>query len=212
MQLHSDPKSHYSHRVRVVLSEKAIDVDIKDLSPATLPEEFSEINPFRTLPTLADKELVLYQTNIIMEYLEERFPYPALLPVPPDERSEMRLFIYRIDQEWSPLFDTILDESTPKEKVKSYTVRLTEELISMVPMFEDNEYFMGNDFSLVDCCLAPLFWRLSEAKIRIPQKKSTKALHNYMKRLFSRPGFHNSLSEWEQGIGDINIPIRPRNT
>ena len=107
MTLLSDPLSHYSHRVRIVLAEKGISVDIEEYSDATVPPELADLNPYSTLPTLVDRDLVLYESRVMMEYLDERFPHPPLLPVYPVARALSRLWIYRIERDWSSHVDVL---------------------------------------------------------------------------------------------------------
>ena len=119
MTLLSDPLSHHSHRVRVVLAEKGISVDIEEYSESTLPPELAELNPYSTLPTLVDRDLVLYESSVIMEYLDERFPHPPLLPVYPVARAQSRLWIYRIEKDWSEALHTLARKPGEEKSAKS---------------------------------------------------------------------------------------------
>lgn len=193
MTLYSDPVNPYCHRVRLVLAEKNITFEIVDIDPIDMPEELMELNPYGTLPTLVDRELKLYESRIIMEYLDERFPHPPLLPVDPVSRSTSRLLMYRVDRDWYRLMDVIL--SGKKEAVKARK-ELRESLISTAPVFGAKPYFMSDEFTLVDCSIAPLLWRLPELGIEIPA--SAKGLYEYSARLFERESFVQSLTEAEQ--------------
>ncbi len=195
MTFFSDPASHYSHRVRIVLFEKGVTVDIVDSDPDDVPGEVSDINPYNSLPTLVDRDLVLYEPNVMMEYLDERFPHPPLLPVYPVSRAECRLYIHRIERDWSRLVDLIVT-SKNREEVKKARTELAESVISIAPIFGEKPYFMSEDFTLVDCCVAPILWRLQDLGIDI-EDRADKHLQQYMKRVFDRPSFKESLSEVE---------------
>ncbi|MEO9274120.1 glutathione S-transferase N-terminal domain-containing protein [Marinomonas sp. 5E14-1] len=196
MTFFSDGEDHYSHRVRIVLAEKAVTVDIIDVDPFNKPDELADVNPYNELPALVDRDLVLYEPNVMMEYLDERFPHPPLLPVYPVARAESRLFMYRIQRDWARLADLILS-SKDKEVVAQAQKELREGLISVSPIFEEKPYFMSDEFTIVDCCLAPVLWRLPVLGVEIPQEQA-KALYKYMDLVFSRESFQESLSEAEQ--------------
>ncbi|NVK75354.1 stringent starvation protein A [Marinomonas sp. CT5] len=196
MTFFSDGEDHYSHRVRIVLAEKAVTVDIIDVDPFNKPDELADVNPYNELPALVDRDLVLYEPNVMMEYLDERFPHPPLLPVYPVARAESRLFMYRIQRDWAKLVDLILT-SKDKEAVAQAQKELREGLLNVSPIFEEKPYFMSDDFTIVDCCLAPILWRLPVLGVEIP-KEQARALHKYMDLVFSRESFQESLSEAEQ--------------
>lgn len=196
MTFFSDGEDHYSHRVRIVLAEKAVTVDIIDVDPFNKPEELADVNPYNELPALVDRDLVLYEPNVMMEYLDERFPHPPLLPVYPVARAESRLYMYRIQRDWAKLTDLILS-SKDKEAVAKAQKELRESLISVSPIFDEKPYFMSDEFTIVDCCLAPILWRLPSLGVDIP-KDQARALHKYMDLVFDRESFKESLSEAEQ--------------
>lgn len=196
MAFFSDSTSHYSHRVRIVLAEKGVTVDVVDVDPRDPPRELAELNPYSSLPTLVDRELVLYESKIMMEYLDERFPHPPLLPVYPVARGESRQLMYRIERDWCTLVDAIL-EGTSRDAQKARK-ELREGLLALAPVFADKPFFMSDEFTLVDCCMAPLLWRLPILGIDLPKTKQVKPIADYMKRLFTRPGFKASLSERER--------------
>lgn len=193
MTLLSDPLSHYSHRVRIVLAEKGISVDIEEYSESTLPPELAELNPYCTLPTLVDRELVLYESSVIMEYLDERFPHPPLLPVYPVARALSRLWVYRIERDWSDALNTLAKKPGEEKSAKF----LRENLLSIAPIFTEKEFFMSEEFTLVDCCLGAILWRLGYMGVQLPNTRQSKPLLDYMKRIFSRPAFQKSLSAAE---------------
>ena len=196
MSFFSDGANHYSHRVRIVLAEKGVTVDIIDVDTDYELEELVDINPYNSLPTLVDRDLVLYQSNVMMEYLDERFPHPPLLPVYPVARAESRLLIYRIERDWCRLVNLIL-KSTDDSAVAQAQQELKDGLIAISPILAEKEYFMSEDFTLVDCCIAPILWRLSQLGITLPSQQAGPML-SYMARLFARDSFQESLSETER--------------
>lgn len=200
MTFFSDPTSHYSHRVRIVLAEKGVAVEIKDLDPNNVPADVAELNPYGTLPTLVDRDLVLYEPNVMMEYLDERFPHPPLLPVYPVARAESRLLMYRIERDWCGHVDTIMAAKS-KDSVNKARKELKDSLVSISPIFSEMPYFMSEEFTLVDCCVAPIVWRLQNLGIELPEKQ-VKHMLEYMDRIFDRESFQVSLSELEREMRD----------
>lgn len=199
MTFYSNAKDHYSHRVRIVLAEKGVTVDIVNVDPDNKPEDLATLNPYNTLPTLLDRELSLYEPNVMMEYLDERFPHPPLLPVYPVARAQSRLWIHRIEKDWCGLIDTILT-GTDKQAAAARK-ELTNSLVTTAPIFSELPYFMSEEFSIVDCCVAPILWRLPMLGIELPEKQC-KPLLQYMERLFEREAFQASLSEAEREMRD----------
>lgn len=199
MTFFSDAQDHYSHRLRIVLAEKGVTVDVVDVDPQNVPQELIELNPYSTLPTLVDRDLTIYETRVMMEYLDERFPHPPLLPVYPVARAEIRQFIYRVENDWCPWVDTII-RSKSKEAVASAQKSLRDSLTSIAPIFAEKPFFMSEEFSLVDCCLAPILWRLSNLGVTIAKTRQTQPLFDYMQRVFVRPSFVASLTEREREI------------
>jgi RNA polymerase-associated protein len=193
MTLFSDPQSIHSHRVRVVLAEKNITVDVVDVDPLNLPDEVMDFNPYGTLPTLVDRDLRLYESRIIMEYLDERFPHPPLLPVDPVSRANTRLYLYRVERDWYQPLERILDDGGDADKARK---ELLESLITTAPVFEAKPYFMSDELTLVDCAIAPLLWRLPQLGLELPAQ--AKPLKAYAARMFNREAFRQSLSEFEE--------------
>jgi len=198
MTLFSDPLCPYCHRVRMVLAEKGIAVDVVDVDAQNLPDEVMDFNPYGSVPTLVDRDLRLYESRIIMEYLDERFPHPPLLPVDPVSRASARLFMYRIERDWYAPMDVIVKGG--KDEAVQARKELQESLIVTAPVFAAHPFFMSDEFSLVDCCVAPLLWRHRALGIEIPNQ--TKPLHDYMTRIFSWESFRSSLTEAERELGD----------
>ena len=199
MTLYSGSLDIPSHRVRIVLAEKGIAVDVKYVDPENPPEDLLTLNPYNALPTLVDRELVLYDTDVISEYLDERFPHPPLLPVYPIARAKCRLMIYRIRKNWLALLPKI--QQGKKREAEEIRKQIRTDLTSLAPLFTEMPYFLSEDFSLVDCCLAPMLWRLPSLGVFLPTQ--AKAIHEYKKRIFARESFKSSLSELEQELHDI---------
>jgi RNA polymerase-associated protein len=198
MALFSDGASHLSHCVRIVLAEKDITVEIIDTHPSEIPDEVSECNPYSSLPTLVDRDLALYDAWVMMEYLDERFPHPPLLPVYPVTRAQTRLLHKRMERDWGGLIETI--RKGDKQAASKAAKELKETLTAIAPIFNEKPYFMNDELTLVDCCLVPILWRLPALGIEIPNNKQTKPLHDYMDRMFKRRAFRSSLSEQEKEI------------
>ena len=197
---YSDGNSHYSHRVRIVLAEKGVAVETIDVDPDNKPEDLATLNPYNTLPTLIDRDLVLYEADIMMEYLDERFPHPPLFPVYPVARARSRLWIYRIQKDWCTLVDSILNETGTPSQIEKKRKELRESITSIAPIFGEKPYFMSDDFTIVDCCVCPILWRLPLMGIELPKNKITKPLTVYRDRLFERDSVMDSLSEQEKDM------------
>ena len=201
MVFYSDGNDHYGQRVRLVLAEKGVAVDIIDVDPNNMPEDLAGLNPYNSLPTLVDRDLVLYESTVIMEYLDERFPHPPLLPVYPVARAQSRLFVYRIQRDWCVSVDLIIAGKAKDSVIDKARKELRESLISISPIFSEKPYFMSDEFTLVDCCVAPILWRLPVMGIELPAKQS-KPMLDYMDRMFDRDSFQASLSEAELDMRD----------
>ena len=198
MTFYSDGTSHYSHRVRVVLAEKGVAVETIDVDLDDKPEDLASLNPYNTLPTLVDRDLVLYEANIMMEYLDERFPHPPLFPVYPVARAQSRLWIYRIERDWCRLVDPIMAGDGTPAQLDKMRVELRDSLISIAPIFGEKPFFMSDEFTIVDCCVTPILWRLPIMGIELPKNKTTKPLLEYRDRLFERDSVMASFSEQEK--------------
>lgn len=194
MTLYSDPECPWSHRARIVLHEKQISADIEEISDGQWPEDIAAANPYGAKPALSDKGLVLFDADIIINYFEERFVLPALLPRAPADRAQMRLMLHRIEKDWYSLWPHL----TGREKNKAAKARKTiqEDLTVLAPVFAHSNYFMNNEFSLLDCAIAPLLWRLPSLKITLPT--SAIAVEKYAQRIFARDSFQASLSDFER--------------
>jgi len=195
MNLFSGPTCIHSHRTRIVLAEKNINIDISSVKGPELPEDLMDVNPYHTLPTLIDRDLVLYDSRVIIEYLDERFPHPPLMPVDPVLRAQFRMALYRIESDWYSLVEDFAAESEGKLAMKPKKM-LRESILAAIDLFSVKSYFISDDFSLVDCTIAPILWRLPIYGIDLGL--NARALNKYMDRVFDRPSFQSSLSELEQ--------------
>jgi RNA polymerase-associated protein len=198
--LFSDSKSPSSHRVRLVAKEKDIPMEIIEVDVDNMPEDLLELNPYGTLPTLVDRELVLYDPQVIIEYLDERFPHPPLMAVDPIYKARSRQMLRQIETEWYPLVDTIAN-SDDQAAVKVARRNLQERLIQLIPAFEHKPYFMNEDYSLVDISMSVLLWRLPYLGIELP--KSAKPIIDYAEKVLGREMFVESLSDDEIDMRDV---------
>ena len=194
MTLYSRSTCPHSHRVRLVLAEKGIGMEIVNIEGNKLPEDLLDLNPYNSVPTLVDRDLVLYDPRIIMEYLDERFPHPPLMPVDPVIRARFRLALFRIERDWYSLVDEI-EQSPGKPHVRPKK-QLRESLLASAEAFAVKPFFLSDEFSLVDCSIAPILWRLPRYEIDLGAQG--KAIMKYAERLFHRPAFRASLTELEQ--------------
>ncbi|CAB5503798.1 Stringent starvation protein A [uncultured Gammaproteobacteria bacterium] len=195
--LYSSASEMESHIVRFIMAEKNIEREVANLKTEEIPEEILDLMPYPILPTLFDRNIVLYDLSVIMEYLDERFPFPPLLPVDPIEKSEKRLLIFRFTRavnSWFELANTI--ETGTKKDADNARKTLKSSLIELVPLFAHQPFFKSNDMTIVDACLAVLLWRLK--RLDIDLGKSGKAVTDYASRLFSRESFKESLTDCEK--------------
>lgn len=197
MTLYSGTNDPYSHRVRIVLAEKGVTVDIVDVNESNKAiEELASYNPYGSIPTLVDRDLVLYKSEIIMEYLDERFPHPPLMPVYPVSKGRTRLMMHRVNLDWYSQMDTILHAHDDPNAVDEARKNLTASLTSITPVFAEMPFFISEEFSLIDCCIAPLLWRLESLDVKLPDQ--ARAINNYAERVFQREAFQASLTETER--------------
>ena len=194
MVLYSDSTSPAGHCVRLVLGEKDINVEINYVEDGERPEALIEINPYNSVLTLIDRDLVLYDEQIIMEYLDERFPHPPLLPVDPVTRAGNRQLRFRVLKDLYSLIDDI--ESSDSAKSSNAQKNMKDNLTAIAPAFVQKPYFISDEYTLVDCCMAPLLWRLSKYGVKLPVSASP--IEQYADRLFERDAFQSSLSEEER--------------
>jgi len=196
MTLYSRADCPLSHRVRIVLAEKGISADVVDVDINNPPEDLIDINAYTSVPTLVDRDLVLYDSMIIMEYLDERFPHPPLMPVDPVARARTRMMLHRIDKDWY----SIVGDLTGAEGDRSAKARksMHDDFVMLAPLLAKKPYFMSDEFALIECSVAPILWRLPVYGVELPSQ--LKPLLRYAERIFSRPSFRASLSEAEQEL------------
>ncbi len=194
MTLYSGVTCYQSHRTRIVLFEKDVECQIIPVDIRRKPRELAELNPYNDLPTMVDRDLVLYDSHIINEYLDERLPHPPLMPVDPVTRAKARLMLMRFDRDWYELLPDI--EGDDKKHAQRARNIIRDGLTVISPNFKDQPYLLGEEFSLVDCSLAPLLWRLSLYDIELPRQ--AKPILDYAERLFARKSFQSSLTDAER--------------
>ena len=195
MRLYSGPTSAQSHRVRIVMAEKDIAIDIVDVGPDGMPGDVADLNPYNDVPTLVERDLALYGTQVILEYLDERYPHPPLMPVDPVQRAAARLALYRLERDWYGLVPDL--ESGNQKAANTARKIMRERLIVAAEVFAAKPYFLSDEFSLVDCTVLPILWRLRYWDIELPPQQ-TKPIRDYALRLFSRPSFRQSLTQAER--------------
>jgi len=196
MTLFSSAVCPQSHRVRLVLAEKGINVEVVNVGSDVLVEDLVELNPYASVPTLVDRDLVLYDTNIIMEYLDERYPHPPLMPVDPVARARTKLYVHRMERDWYELLGAFAadDEAAVKQARNS----LRDGITVIAPIFDQKPFFMSDELSLADCTLLPLLWRLPSYGVGLP--KEAAAVERYAERLFATSSFKRSLTVAEREL------------
>jgi len=195
MTLFSRPTDIHSHRTRLVLAEKNINIEISNVMGADLPEDLMDLNPYHTVPTLVDRDLTLYDSRVIIEYLDERFPHPPLMPVDPVMRAQFRLALFRIETDWYSLAEEAEASGDGRLSTKSRKL-LRESILQSTELFGARPYFLSEEFSLVDASIAPILWRLPVYGIDLGSQ--AEPIDEYMKRVFARRSFQQSLTELEQ--------------
>lgn len=202
MVLYSDSVSPIGHAVRIVLAEKDVNVEINYIDEGDVrPDELNELNPYNSTLTLIDRDLVLYDADIIMEYLDERFPHPPLMPVDPVNRGRNRQLRNRVMRDlYSAVNDIESDNDIAAANAKKV---LRDHLTSIAPAFSQMPYFMSEEYSLIDCCVGPLMWRLDQYGIKLPM--SVKPLQEYAERIFEREAFKASLSPAEKEFKEESL-------
>ena len=199
MVLYSGTTCPYSHRSRFVLFEKGMDFEIRDVDLFSKPEEIMAMNPYGQVPILLERDLILYESNIINEYIDERFPHPQLMPGDPVDRARVRLFLLNFEKELFAHVNT-LEQTTgkkghDKEQEKART-HIRDRLTQLAPVFLKNKYMLGENFSMLDVAIAPLLWRLDYYGIEL--SKNAAPLLKYAERIFSRPAYIEALTPSEK--------------
>ena len=201
MIFYSEEKGHYSHMVRLVLAEKDISCEIKEYDPVeNLPEELPSLNPYNKLPVLVDREVTIYEPRVILEYLDERFPHPPLLPIYPNNKAECRLLIHRIEKDWLPVIDKMMSTKISQKEFDALKKELVSLVSGIVLVLKEKPFFMSDEFTLVDCYMSAILYRLPYLGIATPNSKSFESLRKYQEKLFSRPSFDLSLTDAERDL------------
>ena len=196
MTLYSDATFIESHSCRIVLHEKAVECQINHLDQGDRAEDLAELNPYNETPTLVDRELVLYGSQIINEYLDERLPHPPLMPVDPVSRGRARLMIMRIMRDWYS--GIVVRDGQSQLRNDAARLRIRDGLISISPLFEQQAFMLSMEFSLVDCFMGPLLWRLPLYGVDLPHQ--AQSITEYANRIFERPSFLAGLSDMEHEL------------
>ncbi len=197
MALYSAETSLDCHRVRFVLAEKGINVDIVNVSvDESAAADLAELNPYNQAPTLVDRDLVLYDAGVINDYLDERYPHPPLMPVDPVSRAQLRLVHHRVLKDWYSLAYEL--EGSTGKKAEQAAKQLKEGIIAANDLFRMSEYVLSDELSLVDCTLGPLFWRLAHYGVRLG--KPGASVEAYAHRIFSKASFKSSLTQAERDL------------
>ena len=198
MVLYSGTTCPFSQRCRFVLFEKGMDFEIRDIDLYNKPEDISVMNPYGQVPILVERDLVLYESNIINEYIDERFPHPQLMPADPVMRARTRLFLYNFEKELFVNVSTLEDRSAKPDEKKLANARqnIRDRLAQLAPMLLKNKYMLGEEFSMLDVAVAPLLWRLDHYGIELP--KNAAPLQKYAERIFSRPAYIEALTPSEK--------------
>lgn len=196
MTLYSRGDDPHCHRVRIVLAAKGLEARIVEIDPVRPPEDLIDLNPFQSVPTLVDRELVVYGAGIIAEYIDERFPAPALLPGDPGGRAQARVALHRIEQDWYALVPS-LEGGEKRDETRARRLML-EAVLAAEPLFRIKPWFLSDHFSLLDAAVAPVLWRLPRWRVTVPA--GTTPIERYCQRVFAHPAFRASLSEAERDM------------
>jgi RNA polymerase-associated protein len=194
MQLYSGTTCPFSHRCRFVLYEKGMDFQVIDVDLYNKPEDIAVMNPYNRLPVLVERDLILYESNIINEYIDERFPHPQLMPADPVMRARARLMLFNMEVELFSQIDAL--ESGKEKQVERSRQHVADRLVELAPVFTKTKYMLGDDFTMLDVAIAPLLWRLDHYGIKLG--KSAAPLMKYAERIFSRPAFIEALTPSEK--------------
>ncbi|HEY3432510.1 MAG TPA: glutathione S-transferase N-terminal domain-containing protein [Rhodocyclaceae bacterium] len=193
MNLYSGTTCPFSHRCRIVLYEKQMDFQVIDVDLLGKPEDIAVINPYNRVPVLVDRDLVLYESNIINEYIDERFPHPQLMPPDPQTRAKARQLLFTMEHELFSHIDALEKNLKSADKSRQH---IRDRLSELAPIFAKQKHLLGEDFSMLDVAIAPLLWRLDHYGIELP--KTAAPLMKYAERIFSRQGFIDALTPSEK--------------
>jgi len=196
MNLYSGTTDPFSHRCRIVLYEKGMDFQVVDVDLFNKPEDIAVINPYNRVPVLVDRDLVLYESNIINEYIDERFPHPQLMPPDPIMRAKARQLLHTLEHELFSHIEAL--EKNQKAAADKARSQVRDQLMQLVPLFAKQKYMLGDEFSMLDVAIAPLLWRLEHYAIELP--KTAAPLMKYAERIFTRQGFIDALTPSERAM------------
>jgi len=196
MQLYSGTTCPFSHRCRFVLYEKGMDFQVIDVDLYNKPEDIAVMNPYNRLPVLVERDLILYESNIINEYIDERFPHPQLMPADPVMRARARLMLFNMEVELFSQIDAL--EGGKEKQIDKARQHVTDRLVELAPVFTRTKHMLGDDFTMLDVAIAPLLWRLDHYQIQL--NKQSAPLLKYAERLFSRQAFIDSMTASEKAM------------
>jgi len=199
LTLFSSPDCVVCHRVRLVLAAKGVSYELVPVDTANPPEDLLDLNPYHSVPTLVDRDLVLYAASVVSEYLDERYPHPPLMPVDPLSRARLRLAMLTVEREWVPQVQAI--QSGSRAAAEAGKKRLQELLINSLPVFKAARFFLNSEMSLADCAVAPIVFRLPALGVVLP--KEAKVIEDYGLRIFRNPGFLRSLTPEEKLLREL---------
>ena len=195
LALYSAADDIQCHRVRLVLAAKGVTYDLIVVDPAKPPQDLLDLNPYHTLPTLVDRELTLYDTSVVCEYLDERYPHPPLMPIDPLSRARLRLAAVRIERDWLPEIEHIKAGGRTADAARK---KLREHLLAALPLFKVSKFFLNPEMSLADCLVAPVVWRLPWLGVDLGREG--KPILDYGERLFHSQGFARSMTAEEKAM------------
>jgi RNA polymerase-associated protein len=187
------------HRARLVLAAKGVSYERVLVDPAKPPEDLVDLNPYASTPTLVDRDLTLFDTSVVCEYLDERYPHPPLMPIDPQSRARLRVAAVRIEKDWLTEVDIIRAGGRPADEARK---RLREQLLSSVPLFKAAKFFLNPEMSLADCLVAPVIWRLPWLGVELGREG--KPVIDYGERLFHSQGFARSMTDQEKAMRQIH--------
>lgn len=198
LALFASPKHIASHRIRIVAQCKDLEMEYIEIDPDNMPSDLLEINPSGRLPMLVDRDLILYDERVISEYIDERFPHPALMPIEANLRAKIRLFSYEVEKNWYPDADFLEHNKPAAAKRRKQQKALRENILLLTPFFKGKQFFIGEELSLLDCCILPVLWRLPIYEIELP--KVAQSIQKYMDYHFQQDYFQKSLSPYERAL------------
>src|SRR3546814_2836536 len=207
MVLYSGTTCPFSQRCRFVLFEKGMDFEIRDIDLYNKPEDIAVMNPYGQVPILVERDLILYESNIINEYIDERFPHPQLMPADPVMRARTRLFLYNFEKELFVHVSVLEDRSSTDTRAQDIARQnIRDRLAQLAPLLLKNKFMLGEEFSMLDVAVAPLLWRLDHYGIELP--KNAAPIQKYAERIFSRPAYIEALTRSEEHTSELQSLMR----